>query len=90
MLDSIGFIGLGTMGEPMCRNLITKSNQPVIAFDVRSEPLERLRSDGVKIADSIGDLCSNSHTLSITHRARGRHHLLVPNEGALCKSGACL
>ena len=66
MLDSIGFIGLGTMGEPMCRNLITKSNQPVIAFDVRSEPLERLRSDGVKIADSIGDLCSNSHTIFLS------------------------
>ena len=32
MIESkaIGFIGLGVMGEPMCRNLVSKSGLPVI------------------------------------------------------------
>ena len=33
MSDLIGFIGVGTMGEPMCRNLAAKSGQPVRAYD---------------------------------------------------------
>ena len=40
---SIGFIGLGVMGEPICRNLVKKSGTRVIAFDLSPEPLARLR-----------------------------------------------
>lgn len=43
----IGFIGLGVMGEPMCRNLATKTRIPVIGFDTDPGPLARLKSDGV-------------------------------------------
>ena len=39
---TIGFIGLGVMGEPICRNLVKKSGARVIAFDLSPEPLERL------------------------------------------------
>jgi len=39
---SIGFIGLGVMGEPICRNLARKSGAPVIAFD-RNEFLTALQ-----------------------------------------------
>ncbi len=38
----IGFIGLGTMGAPMCRNLAAKCGEKVLAFDVNPAPLERL------------------------------------------------
>ena len=31
---TIGFIGLGVMGEPICRNLVRKSGARVIAFDL--------------------------------------------------------
>jgi 3-hydroxyisobutyrate dehydrogenase-like beta-hydroxyacid dehydrogenase len=37
---SLGFIGLGVMGEPMCRNLARKSGLPVHAFDLRNPPPE--------------------------------------------------
>ena len=33
----IGFIGLGVMGEPICRNLAAKSGQPVLAYDLRPD-----------------------------------------------------
>jgi 3-hydroxyisobutyrate dehydrogenase-like beta-hydroxyacid dehydrogenase len=49
----IGFIGIGVMGEPMCRNLAEKSGRSVIAFDREPAPLERLKAAGVEPAESI-------------------------------------
>jgi 3-hydroxyisobutyrate dehydrogenase len=53
---SIGFIGLGVMGEPICRNLVKKSGARVTAFDVAAEPLQRLRGDGATVAGSVADV----------------------------------
>jgi 3-hydroxyisobutyrate dehydrogenase-like beta-hydroxyacid dehydrogenase len=50
--SKIGFIGVGVMGEPMCRNLAQKSGRPVIAFDRVAAPLERLKAAGVEAAES--------------------------------------
>ena len=41
MTDMIGFIGVGTMGEPMCRNLARKSGMTVLAADRDKAPLDR-------------------------------------------------
>jgi 3-hydroxyisobutyrate dehydrogenase len=49
-VSSIGFIGLGVMGEPMCGHLARRSGIPVLASDLRPEPLERLATQGVKAA----------------------------------------
>ena len=49
-MQQIGFIGLGVMGEPMCRNLAKKTGMKVVAFDRDAQPLERLVVDGVKTA----------------------------------------
>jgi 3-hydroxyisobutyrate dehydrogenase len=57
---SIGFIGLGVMGEPICRNLVKKSGARVIAFDVTAEPLQRLHADGAEVADSVADVVAES------------------------------
>jgi 3-hydroxyisobutyrate dehydrogenase-like beta-hydroxyacid dehydrogenase len=51
--NPIGFIGLGVMGEPICRNLLTKSGRPVVAFDLAKEPLARMQNDGARVAPSI-------------------------------------
>ena len=58
--ERIGFIGLGVMGEPICANIARKSGAPVIAYDVRAEPLERLRADSVTAAASVADLVGRS------------------------------
>jgi 3-hydroxyisobutyrate dehydrogenase-like beta-hydroxyacid dehydrogenase len=44
----LGFIGLGVMGEAMCRNLATKSGARMVAYDTRSRPLDALAQDGVE------------------------------------------
>ncbi|HWV95889.1 MAG TPA: NAD(P)-binding domain-containing protein, partial [Xanthobacteraceae bacterium] len=36
MAGTLGFIGLGVMGEPICRNLVRKSGHTVKAFDLAS------------------------------------------------------
>jgi 3-hydroxyacyl-CoA dehydrogenase len=46
----IGFIGLGVMGEPMCRNLARKAGLPVIAFDLDPAPLQRLAAPTPHVA----------------------------------------
>ena len=56
MTTAIGFIGLGVMGEPMCRNLARKSGVPVFGFDQADAPLQRLAEAGVKRAASLADL----------------------------------
>ena len=49
-IQCIGFIGVGVMGEPMCRHLATKSKLEVLAYDLDQDPLERLAAFGVKAA----------------------------------------
>ena len=57
---TIGFIGLGVMGEPICRNLVRKSGAPVLAFDLSPEPLVRLAADGATIAGSVAEIVNKS------------------------------
>jgi 3-hydroxyisobutyrate dehydrogenase-like beta-hydroxyacid dehydrogenase len=47
------FIGLGVMGEPMCRHLALKSGRPVVAYDLDRTPLDRLAAHGVSAAGSV-------------------------------------
>jgi 3-hydroxyisobutyrate dehydrogenase len=58
--EAIGFIGLGVMGEPICRNLVKKSGADVIAFDLAPEPLKRLRQEGVVVAASVAEVVNKS------------------------------
>lgn len=49
-IATIGFIGLGVMGEPMCGHLARRSGHTVLAHDLRPEPLARLAEFGVAAA----------------------------------------
>src|SRR5262245_3928917 len=49
----LAFVGLGVMGEPMCRHLAQKSGAPVRAFDTRREPLQSLAAHGVQACDAL-------------------------------------
>ncbi|MCW5733078.1 MAG: NAD(P)-dependent oxidoreductase [Enhydrobacter sp.] len=65
MTDMIGFIGVGTMGEPMCRNLARKSGMTVLAADRNPEPLQRLAADGVKTA-SMDEIVASCRTIFLS------------------------
>jgi 3-hydroxyisobutyrate dehydrogenase len=57
---TIGFIGLGVMGEPICRNLVKKSGAAVIVFDLAPDPLARLRAEGATVAGSVAEIVTKS------------------------------
>jgi 3-hydroxyisobutyrate dehydrogenase-like beta-hydroxyacid dehydrogenase len=52
----IGFIGLGVMGEPICRNLAARSGEKVLGFDLDPAPLARLKAQGVEAAASVREI----------------------------------
>jgi 3-hydroxyisobutyrate dehydrogenase len=57
---TIGFIGLGVMGEPICRNLVKKSGAAVTVFDLSQQALARLRDEGAAVAASVAEVVTGS------------------------------
>src|SRR6218665_3906208 len=62
----VGFIGLGVMGEPICRHLARKSGAQVLAFDVDAAPLQRLAADGVQGRGSASAVMAQSDTVFLS------------------------
>jgi len=62
----LGFIGLGTMGAPMCRNLAAKSGQEVRAYDSDLEALAQLDEPGVTPAESIRDVAEHADIIFLS------------------------
>lgn len=65
-IESVGFVGLGVMGEAMCRNLVAKSHRPVVGFDLRPEPVARLERDGMIAAASIAKAAKHADVLFLS------------------------
>lgn len=57
---TLGFVGLGVMGEHMCRNLARKSGARVVGFDTRPAPLDALAGDGVERGAGIADVAARA------------------------------
>ena len=64
-IETIGFVGLGVMGEPMCGHLARRSGKRVLAYDLRAEPLDRLQPDGVNSV-SLDDIARNSDLILLS------------------------
>jgi 3-hydroxyisobutyrate dehydrogenase-like beta-hydroxyacid dehydrogenase len=62
----IGFIGVGVMGEPMCRNLKVKSGADVVALDRAPAPLQRLAEHGVRSAVTTREVVESSHVVFLS------------------------
>src|SRR6218665_1141377 len=62
----IGFIGLGVMGEAICRNLARQSGAQVLAFDLGAAPLQRLAADGVQGQGSASAVMAQSDTVFLS------------------------
>ena len=90
-VTTLGFIGLGVMGEPMCRNLVTKTKLPVYGTDLKREPVERLAAQGLKACASIADVAQQADAIFLSLHspkavedvcdtiaaAKGRTHIIV-------------
>jgi 3-hydroxyisobutyrate dehydrogenase-like beta-hydroxyacid dehydrogenase len=62
----IGFIGLGVMGEAICRNIARKSSEKVVVYDVDPAAMTRLKSPNVEAAASVRDIAERCHTVFLS------------------------
>ena len=51
----VGFIGVGNMGGPMCRNIIKRSNHQVTVFDLNPAALKACTDAGGTAAKSVAE-----------------------------------
>ncbi len=75
----IGFIGLGIMGEPMCTNIIKKTNYKVYVYDINKDSCERLVEVGAKGATSITQIGQECDVI-ISMVPKNEHVQMVYNE----------
>jgi 3-hydroxyisobutyrate dehydrogenase-like beta-hydroxyacid dehydrogenase len=62
----IGFIGLGVMGEAICRHLAKKAGDDVMGFDIDPAPIERLKADGVTAASSVREIAERCNIVLLS------------------------
>jgi 3-hydroxyisobutyrate dehydrogenase-like beta-hydroxyacid dehydrogenase len=60
---TVGFIGLGRMGGPICRNIIRRSGMRVVAFDVSPEALAACVAAGAEAATDVATLARASDVI---------------------------
>ena len=54
----VGFIGVGNMGGPMCRNIIRNTNHEVIVFDLSADAVKACTDLGASAATGVADLAA--------------------------------
>jgi 3-hydroxyisobutyrate dehydrogenase-like beta-hydroxyacid dehydrogenase len=54
----VGFIGVGNMGGPMCRNIIKNTNHEVIVFDLNADAVKACTDLGATAGASVADVAS--------------------------------
>jgi 3-hydroxyisobutyrate dehydrogenase-like beta-hydroxyacid dehydrogenase len=87
---SIGFIGLGAMGAPMCHNLARKASVPVIAFDLDHNRIDQAVDYGAIAADDLAQVATadlifvclpgESETLEVCIAKDGLLQHMTPNK----------
>ncbi|WP_162949284.1 NAD(P)-dependent oxidoreductase [Rhizobium sp. CCGE532] len=70
-LPSIGFVGLGNMGGPMCLRLLG-AGYPVTAFDLNQEALNKAVAAGARTASSARE-CAQQAEIFLTSLPRPDH-----------------
>jgi len=61
-MAKVGFVGLGIMGEPMCRNILRKGHDVTVYNRTRAK-MEPLVAAGAKAAPSLAELVSRSEVV---------------------------
>ena len=81
--NTLGFIGLGVMGEPICRNLVKKIGRPVIAFDLAAAPLQRIAADGATVATSVAEVVTRCDLVFLCLSSAEHVRAVVEDDGIL-------
>ena len=83
----VGFIGVGNMGGPMCRNIIRNTNHEVVVFDLNPDAVKACTDLGASAGASVADIAGRCDVV-ITSLPMPRHVEAVAAEiGAHAKPG---
>jgi 3-hydroxyisobutyrate dehydrogenase-like beta-hydroxyacid dehydrogenase len=63
-MTRVGFIGIGRMGNPMCRHIL-RAGLPLTIFDVNPEAIDALASQGAIAAGSPRELAAQSDVMIV-------------------------
>ncbi|MDB5680816.1 MAG: NAD(P)-dependent oxidoreductase [Sphingomonas bacterium] len=90
-LIRVGYVGVGTMGEPMARNVLA-AGFPTTVFDLDRVALVRLESAGAVIAESPSDIAARCDVIlvNVVNDAQVEQVVAAPDTGLLgeLRSGA--
>jgi 3-hydroxyisobutyrate dehydrogenase len=84
---TVGCVGLGVMGEPICANLLQKAPCRVLGHDLRPDPLLRLAERGLEACGSAEEVAGQADLLFLSLpggpelEALGAHLLDVMRQG---------
>ncbi len=85
--QAVGFAGLGVMGEPICRNILTKSGAQMHVFDLNPEPMARLAELGANTAASVGDLAATMDILFLSLPGGPQVEAVIRGPGGVLERG---
>ncbi|MDO8473222.1 MAG: NAD(P)-dependent oxidoreductase, partial [Dehalococcoidia bacterium] len=78
---TVGFVGLGQMGKPMAKNLVSKGFRVTVSGHIRKEPVEELRTLGATVADSPKELAEGSDVIVVMVRDTAQTEEAVRGKG---------
>ena len=64
--ETIGFVGLGVMGGPMCRNMAAKHPGAVLAFDLSEDALKAVEEAGARRVPSVEELAVQADVIFLS------------------------
>lgn len=65
-VPTIGFVGLGVMGGPMCRNIALKHGGDVIAFDMNTAAFAALEGTKARRAQTLGEISEQADVVFLS------------------------
>ena len=86
-VETLGFIGLGVMGEPMCANLIAKSERRVFGADTRPEPVARLAARGLSPCGAVAEVAAAADMIFLSLPSGTEVEAVCLSDGGIAQAG---
>lgn len=87
-MSSLGFVGLGVMGQHMATNLVRKADLPVYVYDLNTEAIASVVAQGASACNSLNDLGRTCDVVFLSlPNSRAVEEVCLGDDG-IC-SGSC-
>jgi len=84
---SIGFVGIGVMGQAMATNLVQRSGRSVVVHDLDPDRIEAMRKIGVEVAPTLADLSAKCDVVFLSLPNARAVESVVLGAGGLADTG---